>query len=403
MKRFWILSAIMMLLASGAVAQNMHNGHAYVDLGLSVKWATCNVGANTPEQRGDFFAWGETSPKSSYTEGNCKTWEKSIGDISGNPQYDAATANWGGNWRMPTNAEFNELRSKCTWDWTTQNGKRGYRVTGPNGNSIFLPAAGCRIGDSLHYAAGSYDGHYCSSTPNEENTLYACYLYFKSDGQWTNWVYRHGGLSVRPVLDGNSNNNFAGAKPVKEESATMIPTGSYNGHAYVDLGLSVKWATCNVGANTPEQSGDFFAWGETSPKSSYTQDNCETWEKSIGDIKGTSRDVAHVKWGGNWRMPTNAEFDELINKCTWIWTTQNGKCGYRVTGPNGNSIFLPAAGLRFYGDPLSDDGSHGYYWSSTPKEEDTQDAYYFRFINDGYKATNWHYRGYGRTVRPVIE
>lgn len=134
-----------------------------VDLGLSVKWASCNVGAERPEEYGDYFAWGEVSPKDSYTEGNCSTYGKSMTDISGNPQYDAATANWGGAWRMPTASEQQELLNNCTWEWTSLNGINGQRVTGSNGNSIFLPAAGYRYGTSSYYV-GSY-GYYSSSTP----------------------------------------------------------------------------------------------------------------------------------------------------------------------------------------------------------------------------------------------
>ena len=183
----------------GSSEKGKHNSHEYVDLGLSVKWATCNVGASKPEDCGDYFAWGETMTKSSYTEGNSKTYGKSMGDIKGNSSYDAARANWGGKWRMPTKAEMQELRDRCNWEWTTQNGVNGYKVTGPNGNSIFLPAAGYRLGSSL-YNAGSY-GEYWSSTPNESNSSRAYYLYFDSDNHFMGNYHRNYGQSVRPVLE----------------------------------------------------------------------------------------------------------------------------------------------------------------------------------------------------------
>ena len=146
--------------------------------------------------------------------------------------------------------------------------------------------------------------------------------------------------------------------------------------------------------------GDYYAWGETKTKSRYDEDNCETWEKQIGDIKGTSRDVAHVKWGGTWRLPTKAECDELLDKCTWTWTTQGGHAGYKVTGKNGKSIFLPAAGWRD-GTSLYDTGSDDNHWSSTPYESGTQDAYDLGFYG-GSRNTNWYYdRSGGRSVRPV--
>ncbi len=185
------------------------NGHEYVDLGLSVKWATCNVGANSPEEYGDYFAWGETSTKETYDYDNCPTYRlstsqlKSQGyiDSEGNltPQYDAATANWGGDWRMPTYDELNELRNSCTWTWTTQNGVNGYNVEGPSGASIFLPAAGYRVGSSLDGAGGW--GYYWSSAPNEYFDGRACRLYFDSANHLMGIDFRDNGLSVRPVLE----------------------------------------------------------------------------------------------------------------------------------------------------------------------------------------------------------
>ena len=173
-----------------------HEGHEWVDLGLSVKWATCNVGADSPEDKGDYYAWGETATKITYTESNCSTCKENIGDISGNPQYDAAAANWGGDWRMPTEDEFQELIDECDWEWDGDG--YGYTVTGPNGNSIFLPAAGWKNKNELCYD-GSF-GNYWSSTPGSEGTQKACNLGFSSTFKSTYCNYRDGGGSVRPVL-----------------------------------------------------------------------------------------------------------------------------------------------------------------------------------------------------------
>ena len=175
------------------------NGHEWVDLGLSVLWATCNVGASSPSDYGDYYAWGETKTKSSYTEGNSKTYNVVMPDISGEPKYDAATANWGEGWRMPTKEELEELVDKCDWEWTSQSGRNGYKVTGPNGNSIFLPAAGWRYGTSLNIAGGY--GNYWSSSPNGSYTPSAYRLYFRSGNHYVGWSYRYGGRSVRPVSD----------------------------------------------------------------------------------------------------------------------------------------------------------------------------------------------------------
>ena len=173
------------------------NGHEWVDLGLSVKWATCNVGASRPSDYGNYYAWGETTTKSNYGSSNSRTYEVVTGDISGNPSYDAATANWGSGWRMPTKEEFEELLDKCNWQWTSQGGRNGYKVTCPNGNSIFLPATGWRYGTSLDYA-GDF-GNYWSSTPYGSNSQNAYYLFFSSGYHYVYGNYRFDGQSVRPV------------------------------------------------------------------------------------------------------------------------------------------------------------------------------------------------------------
>lgn len=184
------------------------------------------------------------------------------------------------------------------------------------------------------------------------------------------------------------------------------PDGSdgHEGNGYVDLGLSVKWATCNVGATSPEDYGNYYAWGETSTKSSYTSDNSKTYGKSMGeDIKGNSNyDAARAKWGGSWRMPTDAEMQELIDKCTWKWTTQNGVNGYNVKGPNGNYIFLPAAGYR-YGSSLNLAGSGGGYWSSTPSGNDYDSYAYYLDFDSGNQGVYEGSRDIGQSVRPVVE
>ena len=203
MKRVCLLMALVcMMMVSCKLdgSDGKHEGHGYVDLGLSVKWATCNVGATSPEDYGHCFAWGETSPKDEYTEDNCSTYGKQMSDIADNAQYDAATANWGGNWRMPTKNELKELSNNCTWTWTTQNGVNGYNVKGPNGNSIFLPAAGGRYWSSL-YNAGSYGLYWSSSPYDNYSDNYAYDLDFDSGGQGMGPGNRGYGRSVRPVVE----------------------------------------------------------------------------------------------------------------------------------------------------------------------------------------------------------
>lgn len=175
------------------------NGHEYVDLGLpsGLKWATCNVGASSPSDYGYYFAWGETNTKSDYSPNNCRTWEKTFGDICGNVQYDAARANWGGSWRLPTRAECEELVNCCTWAFITMGNHNGYKVIGPNGNYVFLPAAGCRRFDIFDYV-GEYGIYWTSST---YNTTEAFRLFFDSGEHLVGFGFRPIGYSVRPVSE----------------------------------------------------------------------------------------------------------------------------------------------------------------------------------------------------------
>ena len=175
------------------------NGYAAVDLGLSVKWATCNIGADSPEDYGNYYAWGETETKSTYSSLYSVTYGVEMDDISGNAEYDAATANWGSSWRMPTEDECQELVDSCTWTWTTENDINGYLVTGSNGNSIFLPAAGRRDGTMPFYANSR--GEYWSSTPYSSNADYAYFLSFRSSYLSVDTHTRQNGYSVRPVSE----------------------------------------------------------------------------------------------------------------------------------------------------------------------------------------------------------
>ena len=188
---------------------------------------------------------------------------------------------------------------------------------------------------------------------------------------------------------------------VKKQSVKVSePDGFVNDHGYVDLGLSVKWATCNVGASSPSDYGDYYAWGEIS---TYSTSTSKTYGKSMGNIGGNSSyDVARYRWGGSWRLPTKAELEELKTKCTWTWTTQGGHNGYKVTSKtNGKSIFLPTAGWRDGASPIYV-GESGYYWSSSPHESNTRSAYSLYFYSSGHDV-DWYRRSLGFSVRPVVE
>ncbi|MBR4583614.1 MAG: hypothetical protein IKO34_07375 [Bacteroidales bacterium] len=655
------------------------NGHDWVDLGLlsGTKWSTCNMGASTPTDYGSYYAWGEINTKAKYISSNYS--------YTNNPttlpsSADAATANWGSRWRMPTKAEFEELINNCTVTWTTQNGVSGRLFTGPNGNSIFLSAAGCRS-NILQYN-GTYGLYWSSSLYS--NTSDAYHINFTSSSCRIDHSERSIGLSVRPVIpidivvttgsasninstyanlsgsitynDGaiitdcgfcygtNSNNltqivrsnncttnfianitgirasttyyyrayvtteegtaygevmsfrtaeatiptvitgassditqtsaiirgnvtsdggatvtrrgfywgtsassfsnmrtigsgvgsfdlNITGltgnttyyykayatnskgtaygevlsfttmaatiptvttgtANRISAERATIngnvtsnggetltecgfiygtsandmsqsvlardginvnltanitglaptttyyykayatnsvgtaygevrsftteATTGSSNGHDWVDLGLpsGYRWATCNIGANSPEEYGDYFAWGETETKDVFewntykyydTESSSLTKYKTVsgGQLLDAMDDAATVNWGNSWEMPSRSIVLELINNCTYEWTNQNGVDGGLFTGPNGNSIFLPAAGYRH----TSYYSSHNYYWSKTLGGDGSfvREGDHLTFYGVTCNMSGSVYRYWGCPVRPVCK
>ena len=182
-------------------------GHDYVDLGLSVKWATCNVGAENPWDYGDYFAWGETEQKETYASANSATYGVEYKELKGRgvvddrgtltPDYDMASVNWGSEWRMPTNDEQRELLENCKHSWTKFNGVYGMKFTGKNGNFVFFPAAGLRSGSDAYYV-GDY-GRYWSSSLDEENESRVRRLYFDEYGAYWSYDYRSFGFPVRAV------------------------------------------------------------------------------------------------------------------------------------------------------------------------------------------------------------
>lgn len=188
--------------------------------------------------------------------------------------------------------------------------------------------------------------------------------------------------------------------------------------AMVDLGLSVKWAQCNIGAATPEEFGNYYAWGETDIKEKYIWDtykHCNGTSTSLtkycsyesfGHVDSKMQleqhdDVATATLGDGWRLPTIAEYEELMNKCTWVWTTKNGVNGYKVTGRNGKSIFLPAAGYR-YNSMLYSENSYALYWLNSLNDAGCYYAQCAVFYENNLQH-NFKMRFYGLTVRAVYD
>ena len=233
-------------------------------------------------------------------------------------------------------------------------------------------------------------------------------------------------VSVAGMLASCNGNGKTAEVTKEEEPANVVveepTTGSLAGHDWVDLGLpsGTKWATCNVGASKPEEYGDYFAWGETTMKEECSWINYSFREsgdaygnvkfnkyKSDGrngvvdslDVLETADDAAAANWGNDWRMPTKQEMKELDDSCKATWTTKNGVQGCLITGPNGNSIFLPAAGGRGDGN-IYEGGSCGFYWLSSVYTDDTEFAWGFLIDADSFYETSY-YRMYGQTIRPV--
>lgn len=329
-----------------------------------------------------YYPWG-------YRNDYDESYYSGTGSIS-RTEYDYYYTSYGEEYRMPTKSEVNKMLSSNKYFYG--NGDCSYLIS-DDFNVLLL--------DKMGYYTDFENWDYLSG----ENS---CCL-------WTSMSY--GSSNAYAVILGPSGYEI---KSMPKKSAMGIMGVSdkemidndndyrqTEGIACVDLGLpsGIKWATCNVGASSPEGYGNYYAWGETSTKSDYSSSTNTTYGIELGDISGNANyDVARKQWGSTWRLPTKAEFEELLDSdnCTWEWTTQSGVNGHKVTSKvNGASIFLPAAGCR-RGTSLYYAGSNGFYWSSTPYESSTGSAYDLYF-SSGYHERVWYYRNEGFTIRPVCE
>lgn len=470
--------------------------HEYVDLGLpsGTVWATCNLGANSQEELGDLYAWGETETKEEFDWDTYKWSNVPYGKDILDPEDDAAHVQWGGDWRMPTYEEFLELYQICQKEWTTENGVYGFKYIGTTGNYIFLPAFSegeyegwCQYwasdtdlwgpnmwktsgmsGNGLFYPFSGYEGLPVRPVCKSPNTVLISSI--KIQGTCAN-IKQNETLQLsaevlpenvydKSVIWSSSNTSVA----VITESGLVIAIGSGqvtitatakdgshvsdsfnlivestisgtdNGYQYVDLGLpsGTMWATCNVGEyydspdNSPLSTGGYYTWGDITP-------NNEGWGRykwcngteyaltkyctnsDYGKVDNITTleledDVAHVKWGGNWRIPTHEELIELRENCTWVSIegVPQALAGilYKVVGPNGNSILIPGTGISTRGS-ISTIADYVFYSSSTLYNTDPRYAYGLHgggFVygmtrtEDGYITFD---RSYGVPVRPV--
>ena len=399
-----------------------------VDLGLpsGIKWANMNVGATNYKEYGTYFSWGETETKSDYTWDTYQ-WGSWRDDLKRayitkynsvlNPEDDAATINWGPRWRMPTKKEFQELINNTNAVVVKLTSKKA----GYTDKFIYLPTAGYWNGrhittEDWHWA------HYWTSTLDEKNNnrAYICQITCEDweadpipveDIHITEWK-RPEGLTVRPVvaLDG---------------AISSAPEGVEE----VDLGLSVKWANMNVGAESVDEWGNFYAWGESWTRHGYgwyySYYTGEFKDNGVDEISvrigpnykwgaydtgmtgyvgfttlEADDDAATANWGNGWRTPTKAEFDELLEYTTYEEGKTDGVAYGKFTSKtNGNYIYLPAGGY-YDGESLNKINSKGLYYSSTVNTDDCTKAYYMGFDKDN-RGTARSIRTYGYNIRPV--
>ena len=498
--------------------KDVEYGHKYVDLGLSVVWADCNLGAEKPEDIGDLYAWGELDVKENYSwttykwcNGTEKTLLKynpygtSYGTVDGMRMLtqfdDVARAKLGSTWRIPSKNELNELNNQCTWTWTKRNGVPGYEVkSNSNGNSIFFPVSPYMNGQTPkegnvgYYWLRELSSYITSSIggPSVAQCLSFNETTIDSTPNSTIVLPRAFGLAIRPVLEKpvavtgislnatsitlvagqryqlkpnispynateasvtwtSENPSFAsvdetGLVRAKKEGTTTVTVTTLDGNKTatctvkvlpieeVDLGLSVNWAAWNLGAAAPEEYGYYFAYGAVDPYAVKPVDwrtGYSDWQDYLwcnGDnhklTKYCSRsdygnngftdaltqllpedDAASYATDGAWRMPTIEEIRELIDNCTWEWTTYSGINGNLCTSKkNGKTVFFPAAG--YYRDMSlvnTDTGStpDSIYRSSDLNIEYPSESHNLRLNNQTAPHTWENSRAGGYSIRPV--
>ncbi|MBR6339278.1 MAG: hypothetical protein IKR63_04005 [Alloprevotella sp.] len=378
-----------------------HHPHR-IDMGAAGVWACCNVGSTSPEGYGGYFAWGETQEKERYVEGTYSLYDidanqyEDIGlDICGSNTYDVATLRWGATWQMPALEQVEALLETCHAKWTELNGVGGRTFTAPNGSAIFLPAAGSRYDTKLMHAGSQ--GSYWMGTRNTWWADCAWSLEFSNEYLDKSSGYNgYYGCSVRPVAAPSDAAVEAGLCPDR------------NHPHCIDLGAAGEWACCNVGAKLPMDGGGYFAWGEMEEKETYYWEDYQYFDKQTGDVEplawdisASQYDVAMDMMRGEWVMPSADQLKRLFEMCTFEWVALGNMEGGKFTAPNGNAIFLPAAGNKF-GKTPDNVGHETYYWSSTYCATDV-----YKALGISFSTTLKHYnnqqftRKDGMSVRAI--
>ena len=443
-----------------------------VDLGLSSKWASFNLGATSPEDFGYYYAWAETETKRLFnwtTYKWCNGTDKSLtkynnleqnGTVDNNLildiEDDSAFANLGGDWRIPTKEDWEELTSKCTWKATTENGVYGYKVTSKNNsNGIFLPAGSCLSYNSTTISIAAKEGYFWATDLRPGYPDQASAYVLTTVGHSVTTFPRAHGFSVRPVLvtpvagisinPGNVtmsvgddvtiqakispynashkgvtwaldnpdvvelsiSGNYATVHARKEGTATITVTSNDLGQQAVctvtvsgyqdpvDLGLSVKWAAFNLGASRPKEEGDLFAWAETSSKSSYSLENY-TWYSTAEE-----RYTKYARNDGNNRWDLYPEDDAAIVQWGGNWRMPTAdECAELLNRCTWSNATLDGVSGHYV---KASNGNRiflpsGTYWSSTAYSSNSA----FEMGTKGSKPGRWYAYFYsGFLIRPV--
>ena len=415
----------------------------YVDLGLPSGnlWAKCNLGASAPEAFGDYYAWGEVEPKQVYTNSNHKWYKEGApslgftkynnedGKLSLEDEDDAVIQKLGNGWRTPTLADFRELTNQkyTTIEKTTLNGVAGYQITSKrNKKSIFIPFAGFKNDKpQTREISSSESVAVCMTNQRRiDNQVFNCWTFaFEQDRIRRYGKRRYDGISIRPV----------------KGPGVPIPNNC------VDLGLAsgLLWAKCNMGTTEPTELGDYYAWAETSTKKEYYSTNYKYFkakynievlkynEKDGKEVLELEDDAARANLGVGYRIPTKADWEELLEDCKWeaVTTTLSEIIDpsqtkiiarWKVTGPNGNSIVLPmTSGFRADGWGVRPDNDTYYTTANLyPPADELSDEYKYQkavaltwpmfaketssggIYEPSFKSI---FRDFGIVVRPVFD
>ena len=412
-----------------------------IDMGLSVKWASFNLGATDETGRGYLVGWGDNTAVNESENLNFYPKKTPPATII-NTEFDLAQLLWGGDWRLPTDAEFLELIEACEWTWDEY--RQGYVATAQNGSSLFFPATGYRIGHEIEDSE-ALNGYYWTGLLSKENEYALAAKIGEAEGGSTTVILdqlkRCYGLAIRPVqgeyviplsisaakkevgydnaqiaitFDGNAVGvtkygvawqKYTGGvsisvaskvekdgSPANEQevltltgledntryesvayavlgedtlkSSTVIFTTDSR---YVDLGLSVKWAKWNIGAESENEYGGYYGWGDPTGTLVSPYDSYYAMGNTLTDIGGTKYDIATAKWGKRWRLPTRAEFQELIDASVngrWTYSSDGGFQKYTATFPNGETLEIPIYGYMTSNLSEVAHTTQGYYWTS---------------------------------------